>query len=149
MNVLPFTSLPDLVGRELGVSEWLTIDQARIDAFADVTGDHQWIHVDPVRAAVGPFGCTVAHGYLTLSLIPALLATAYGVNGVKQRINYGLDRVRFPAPVKVDSDVRARAVLTALENVAGGADLSISVTVEVRDERRPACVAATRSRFLV
>ncbi len=105
-----FTSAPELraaVGQELGVSDWLEVDQKRIDLFADATGDHQWIHVDPERAAEGPFGSTIAHGYLTLSLLPALVPQILRVEGVRMGVNYGTDKVRFPAPVPVGSRLRA------------------------------------------
>ena len=98
--------LQPLVGHEIGVSDWLTVDQARIDLFAQATGDHQWIHVDPERAAAGPFGTTVAHGFLTLSLVPQLFATAFDIDDVRMGVNYGLNKVRFPAPVPAGSRLR-------------------------------------------
>src|ERR1700734_3560210 len=102
-------------GPELGASDWLTVDQERIDEFAEATGDHQWIHVDPERAAAGPFGTTVAHGFLTLSLVPYFSTQLRSVEGVRMGINYGLDRVRFPTPVPVGSRLRARATLISLD----------------------------------
>ena len=141
--------LRPMVGTEIGVSEWLTVDQQRIDAFADATGDHQWIHVDPERAASGPFGATIAHGFLTLSLVVALTADVeLDVGDPHMGINYGLDRVRFTAPVPSGSDVRARVVLTAVEPVDGGIQVKRTITIERRGEERPAMVAETLSRYL-
>ena len=111
------TELEPLVGEEIAVSDWLTVDQGRIDKFADATGDHQWIHVDPVRAAKGPFGTTVAHGFLTLSLLPELAQTAFEVADTRMGVNYGLNRVRFTAPVPVGSRLRARMKLLECEPI--------------------------------
>lgn len=141
--------LQPLVGQEIGVSDWLTIEQPRIDAFAQATGDHQWIHVDAERAAAGPFGATVAHGYLTLSLLPALAATAFEVADVRMGINYGLDRVRFPAPVRVGSRLRGRFALTDYTPIEGGAQLTIRCTMEIEGGDKPACVADALSRRFV
>jgi acyl dehydratase len=135
------------VGRHLGYSDWLLVDQARIDLFADATGDHQWIHVDPERAAAGPFGATVAHGYLTLSLIPSLVSQIYKVEGVPLRINYGSDKVRFPAPVRAGSRIRAGAELLRLDRGASGVRSTVRVTVEIEGEPKPACVAETLGLF--
>lgn len=136
------------VGRELGASDWLAIDQARIDTFADATGDHQWIHVDPVRAKEGPFGRTIAHGYLTLSLVNLFLPQILEVRGTSMGVNVGADRLRFPAPVPVDSRVRGRGeVLEAEETKDGGIQVKVRVTVEVEGGERPACVVDTISRF--
>jgi acyl dehydratase len=138
------------IGTENGPTDWFTIDQARINAFADATEDHQWIHVDPERAATGPFGTTVAHGFLTLSLVPYLSAQLRQVEGVRMGINYGLDRVRFPAPVPSGSRVRARATLISCEPVQGTADaaqLVNRVTIEVEGSAKPACVADMVSRL--
>lgn len=140
------SELQPLVGQELGHSDWITIDQQRIDQFADATGDHQWIHVDPVRAAQGPFGATVAHGYLTLSLLPALVAGAFAVDDVRMGINYGLNRVRFAAPVRVGSRLRGHCLLLAYEPLEGGAQLTVQVTVELEGSAKPACVAESVSR---
>jgi acyl dehydratase len=146
-----FTDPSDLgaaVGEDWGPGPWLLVDQARVDRFAEATGDHQWIHVDPVRAASGPFGTTVAHGYLTLSLLPVLLADLWSVEGVGTRLNYGLGRVRFPAPVLVPSSVRATARLASVEDVAGGYQVVLAVTVESdRDGAKPVCVAETVARL--
>ncbi len=140
------TDLQPLVGQEIGVSDWITVDQRRIDLFADATGDHQWIHVDPVRAAAGPFGATVAHGFLTLSLLPEMGAGAFQIDDVRMGINYGLDRVRFPAPVRAGSRLRGRFVLQAYEPIPGGAQLTALCTMEIEGGDKPACVAVSVSR---
>ena len=141
--------LQALVGQEIGLSDWLTVDQQRIDLFARATDDHQWIHVDPERAAAGPFGATVAHGFLTLSLLPPLFASAYQVEGTRMGINYGLNRVRFPAPVRVGSRLRGRFKLLAYEPLEGGAQLTVEATVEMEGSSKPACVAESVSRRFV
>ena len=141
-----FTDIDQLaaaVGEELGVSDWLDIDQARVDLFADATDDHQWIHVDQERAAQGPFGGTIAHGYLTVSLIPALSQSIFSVETDGPRLNYGLNKVRFPNPVKVGSRVRARATLAELTDVPAGKQLVVRYTIEIDGEDKPACVAET------
>lgn len=138
------------LGRELGPGEWLEIDQDRIDGFADVTGDHQWIHVDPERAASGPFGATVAHGFLTLSLVPLLLDGIRRVEGTTMGLNYGLERVRFPSAVRSGSRVRARSTLVDATDVGdGGLQLVTRVTIEIEGSPKPACVAdlVTRAYF--
>ncbi len=137
-----------LVGQEVGLSDWVLIDQARIQLFADATGDHQWIHLDAERAAAGPFGSTVAHGYLTLSLLPLLSAGAFTVADVRMGVNYGLNKVRFPAPVPVNSRLRGRFVLVAFEPIAdGGAQLTMDVTMEREGADKPVCVAQSVSRM--
>jgi acyl dehydratase len=141
--------LAALVGQEVAVSEWIAVDQPRIDLFAQATGDHQWIHVDPARAAAGPFGTTIAHGFLTLSLIPALGDDALAIDDVVMGVNYGLNRVRFTAPVKVDSRLRGRFTLQAFDAIAGGAQLTMTVTIEIEGSDRPACVAESVSRRFV
>lgn len=138
--------LQSLVGQELAVSEWLTVDQARIDQFAQATGDHQWIHVDPGKAASGPFGTTIAHGFLTLSLIPALSESTFTIDDVTMGINYGLNRVRFPNPVRCGSRVRGHFKLLSYEPLDGGAQLTIEATIEVEGQPKPACVAESVSR---
>lgn len=138
--------LQALVGQELGTSDWVTVDQARIDAFAHATGDHQWIHVDPVRAAAGPFGATVAHGFLTLSLLPMLFETGFAISDVRMGINYGLNRVRFPAPVRAGSCLRGRFKLTSFEAIEGGAQMVVESTIEIEGGSKPACVADSVSR---
>jgi acyl dehydratase len=135
------------VGEHLGHSEWLPVEQARVDAFAEATGDHQWIHVDPVRAAAGPYGGTIAHGYLVLSLLPVLAAQVYRVDGVRLAVNYGLNRVRFPAPVPTGSAVRAGIRLLAADEVPGGLHVVNEVTVERQGQAKPCCVAETVSRL--
>lgn len=143
------SALADLVGTELGPGPWLEVDQRRIDTFADATDDHQWIHTDPERASRGPFGSTVAHGYLTLGLVAPLLDALVVVDGAAMGINYGVDRVRFPAPVLAGGRIRARAVLADLAPVAPGAvQARFDVTVELDGSARPACVASVLCRFL-
>jgi acyl dehydratase len=149
---MKFETLAELqsqVGAELGVSDWLTIDQARIDRFARATGDLQWIHTDPVRAAAGPFGATVAHGFLTLSLLPLLFETGFHVADIRMGINYGLNRVRFISPVRVGSRVRGRFRLLSYEPLVGGAQLVVEATIELEASPKPACVAETISRRYV
>lgn len=140
------TDLQPLVGQVIGESDWVTIDQQRINLFADATGDHQWIHIDPEKAAKGPFGTPIAHGFLTLSLIPDLSAKAMRVNDTRMGVNYGLNRVRFPAPVPVDSRVRAVIKLLAYEPIEGGAQVTTEVTIEREGSSKPVCVAETVSR---
>jgi acyl dehydratase len=140
------TELAGLVGAEIGVSDWITVDQARIDQFAQATGDHQWIHVDPVRAAAGPFGATIAHGYLTLSLLPKIFETAIAIDDVRMGVNYGLNRVRFPAPVLVGSRLRGRLRLLAYDALPDGAQLTTEVTIERDGGDKPVCVAQALSR---
>ncbi len=136
------------VGDKLGESEWLKIEQDRINLFADATGDHQWIHVDPERAKDGPFGACIAHGYLTLSLVNMFLPQIVEVRGIRMGVNYGTDKVRFPSPVKVGSSVRGSGVLvTADETKDGAVQATIRVTVEIEGSDRPACVVDTISRF--
>ncbi len=135
-----------LIGQDLGSSDWLTVEQDRINQFALATGDQQWIHTDPVRAASGPFGATVAHGFLTLSLVPVLGETAFTVDDVRLGVNYGLNRVRFAAPVRVGSRVRGHFKLLAYEALEGGAQMTVQATVELEGSSKPACVAETVSR---
>ncbi|MFD3454102.1 MaoC family dehydratase [Streptomyces sp. NPDC058691] len=145
-----FTSVDELkaaVGEELGTTEWLEVDQKRIDLFADATGDHQWIHVDPEKAAQGPFGTTIAHGYLTLSLIPSFTPELMRVEGVKMGVNYGVNKVRFPSPVPVGSRLRATGQVAEVTEVPGGAQLVVRITVEREGGDKPVCVAETVVRF--
>ena len=137
------------VGVELGPGPWCTVDQDRIDTFAAASGDHQWIHVDPERAATGPYGRTIAHGQLTLSLISSLAADLYRFDLGSARLNYGLDRVRFPAPVPVGSRVRLRATVAAVQPRQDAALVSIDFTVELEHAERPACVARKLSLVLL
>src|SRR5262245_66341375 len=139
-------SLQQRVGEELAVGDWVTVDQPMIDKFAEATGDHQWIHVDPVRAAQGPFGTTIAHGYLTLSLLPRLAESALKIDDVRMGVNYGLNRVRFPAPVPAGSRIRARLKLLTYEPIDGGAQLVMEVTMQREGGDKPVCVAETVSR---
>jgi|SRR5690349_16234105 len=130
-------------GTELGVSEWVQISQERINFFADATGDRQWIHVDPERASDGPFGATVAHGYLTLSLLPLLSAQVFAFAGDVARVNYGLNRVRFVTPVLVGSKVRNRVHMLQVEDIAKGQKVTLEHTIEIKGADKPACVAET------
>ena len=134
-------------GKHLGFSDWLEIDQARINLFAEATGDHQWIHVDPQRAAEGPFGKTIAHGYLTLSLANLFLPEVMQVNNVSMGVNYGCEKVRFPAPVPVGSKVRGGGEVVSVEEVKGGVQVVVRMTIEVQGSDRPGCVIDTISRF--
>ena len=132
--------LSALVGQEFAHSEPLLIDQARIDAFAHATEDRQWIHIDPERAAQGPFGATIAHGFLTLSLLPRLMYSAFAIDDVRMGVNYGVNRVRFPAPVPAGSRVQARFKLLAFEPIDGGAQLTIEATLQRDGHDKPVCV---------
>ncbi|MCZ7561243.1 MAG: MaoC family dehydratase [Burkholderiaceae bacterium] len=139
--------LRPLVGQEIAVSDWVEVTQQRIDQFAQATGDHQWIHVDPQRAAKGPFGTTIAHGYLTLSMLPLFSETAIELRGVRMSVNYGLNRVRFMSPVPVGSELRGRFRLMAIEDIAnGGLQITTEVTVERKGSDRPVCVAESIAR---
>jgi len=145
-----FTSADELkaaVGEQLGYSDWLEIDQRRIDLFAEATGDHQWIHVDPEKAAAGPFGTTIAHGYLTLSLLPLFGPQLIKVEGVTMGVNYGTDKVRFPAPVPVGSRLRATAKIAGVGEVTGGVQVAIGFTVEREGGGKPVCAAESVSRY--
>lgn len=134
-------------GVDLGCTEWLTISQQRIDLFAEATGDHQWIHVDPVRAASGPFGVCIAHGYLTQSLVNLFLPQLMTVSNMAMGVNYGSDRVRFPAPVPVGSRVRGQGQILRAEQLADSVQLVVRVTVEIEGQARPGCVVDTISRY--
>lgn len=131
------------VGEHLGYSEWFPVTQERVDKFADATEDHQWIHVDPERAAQGPYGGTIAHGYLTLSLLPVLGAQVMRVDGIAMTVNYGSNKVRFPEPVKVGSSVRAGAEILSFEHTAKGATIVVRYTIEIKGAPKPALVAET------
>jgi acyl dehydratase len=135
------------VGEELGVSEWLEVTQDAINAFADATGDHQWIHVDPERAAATPFGSTIAHGLYTLSLGPRFTFALFTIEGFAFGLNYGYNKVRFPAPLPVDSRVRMRATLASVDDVPGGVQLTITQTFEREGEEKPVCVAESVARM--
>jgi acyl dehydratase len=138
-----FDELSDAIGEELGTSEWLTIEQERVDQFADATGDHQWIHVDAERAAVGPFGGTIAHGYLTLSLIPLLGSQVFALDTPGAKLNYGVNKVRFPAPVPVGSRVRDTVSVTDVTDLPSGKQLTLRHVIEIEGGGKPACVAET------
>jgi acyl dehydratase len=145
--VVGYQTLGDHVGAKLGPTDWMLIDQKRIDGFADATEDHQWIHVDPVAAADGPFGSTIAHGYLTLALVNKFMPELIRVEGTSMGVNYGCEKVRFPAPVPVGSRIRGVGELVSVDEVSGGLQVVVRVTVEVEGGERPACVVDTVSRF--
>ncbi|MGH3601780.1 MAG: MaoC family dehydratase [Pseudonocardiaceae bacterium] len=139
-----FTGADELraaAGEQLGVSDWMTVEQQRVNAFADATEDHQWIHIDPQRAAAGPFGATIAHGFLTLSLLPHLIDPTSRGEGTTLVINYGLNKVRFPAPVPVGSSVRAEVALAEATEVTGGLQLVVRATLQIEGNAKPGCVA--------
>lgn len=145
-----FKDVDDLkgaVGEQLGYSDWVEIEQSRIDQFAEATGDHQWIHVDPERAKEGPFKTTIAHGYLTLSLLPLFGPQLMKVEGMKMGVNYGTNKVRFPAPVPVGSRLRATAKVTDVADVAGGVQVTVAFSVEREGGDKPVCVAESVSRY--
>ncbi|MEV0204305.1 MaoC family dehydratase [Streptomyces sp. NPDC050788] len=139
--------LKKLAGSELGTSAWIDVTQERINTFADATGDHQWIHVDPERAAAGPFGAPIAHGYLTLSLFIPLFTELLDVQGVTTKVNYGLNKVRFPAPVKAGSRIRLVGRLAEVEDVPGGVQITVDGTIEIEGGTKPAAVLQSLSRF--
>ena len=141
------SELAAAVGRHLGYSDWLPITQERVNLFADATGDHQWIHVDPERAKSGPFGGPIAHGYLTLSLAPSLIPEIVQVHGFSMGVNYGCEKVRFPSPVPVGANLRAGAELVGVDDVAGGVQVSMKLTFEVEGASKPSCVAEVVYRY--
>jgi acyl dehydratase len=142
-----FDELPTLVGRDLGVTEYVEITQAQINQFAEATGDDQWIHTDPIRAADGPFGTTIAHGFLTLSLIIPFWGELFDVDDVSSKVNYGLDRVRFTSPVPVGSRVRLQSTIEEVEEVKGGFQLRTANVIQIEGQERPAVVASFIARF--
>ena len=146
-TAIAHSDLPGMVGKHLGHSDWHTIDQAQINRFADATGDHQWIHVDVERAKSGPFGTTIGHGYLTLSLAPIFIFQILKVEGAKLVVNYGLGKVRFPAPVPAGSRVRMGAEIGAVESVSGGLQVTLNATFEIDGAPKPACVAEILFRY--
>ena len=146
-TTITYTDLPSLAGTELGPSEWMQIDQKRIDTFADATDDHQWIHVDPERAKETPFGGTIAHGYYTLSLAPMLSEEILQLEGFAFGVNYGLDKVRFPAPLPVGAKVRMSAKVASVEEISGGAQLKLELTFEGSNQDKPVCVAESLARL--
>ena len=140
--------LKRLVGQELAVTEWLEVSQERINLFADATDDHQWIHVDPERARrESPYGATIAHGFLTLSLLPKIVSDAIQLSDLRMAVNYGSNRVRFPAAVRAGSRIRARIVLQSVRDVEGATDATFAVTVEIQDSEKPCCVAEWLARY--
>ncbi|MED5621185.1 MaoC family dehydratase [Ideonella sp. BN130291] len=141
--------LKALVGHSLGSSDWITVDQRRIQLFADATGDHQWIHLDAQRAAAGPYKTTIAHGFLTLSLLPQMFESAFEVGDSQMGVNYGLNRVRFPAPVPSGSRLRAHFKLLSYDTIDGGAQLTTEVTIECEGAPKPVCVAESVTRRYV
>jgi acyl dehydratase len=147
-SVETLNDLASYVGKELGTSSWVDVDQDRINAFADATDDHQWIHVDAERAKDGPFGETIAHGYLTLSLLIPMWTDILEVGDVHTMVNYGLNKVRFPSPVPSGSKIRARATLASFETIPGGAQLAVDILVERQGGDKPACVAQLVLRYL-
>ncbi|MGQ0467450.1 MAG: MaoC family dehydratase [Sporichthyaceae bacterium] len=147
-----FENVDDFIaaaGTELGASDWLTIDQKRIDAFAEATGDFQWIHVDPERAAAGPFRTTIAHGLLTLGLYGGLIGTIYELKGIKMGVNYGLNKVRFPSPVPVDSEVRLVLSLGEVTRLDGAVQATMPGVIEIRGGAKPACVLEGVVRYVL
>ena len=142
-----YINLQSKAGADLGTTDWMEIDQSRVDGFAEATDDHQWIHVDPEKAASGPFGTTIAHGYLTLSLVNKFLPQLIAVTEISMGVNYGCDRVRFPSPLKVGARIRGRGEVISVEEVTGGQQVVVRITVEIENENRPACVVDTISRF--
>ena len=135
------------VGQELGPSDWMLVDQVRINLFAEATGDHQWIHVNAEKAAEGPFGSTIAHGYLTLSLANFFLPQLLHVENISMGVNYGCNKVRFPAPLPVDSRIRGSGEIISAEEVKGGVQVVVRISIEIEESARPACVVDTVSRF--
>jgi acyl dehydratase len=141
-------ALKELQGTHIGWTSWHEVDQKQVDLFADATGDHQWIHVDPERAAKGPFGAAIAHGYLTLSLAPVLLSELLSVEGMAFGVNYGCNKVRFPSPVKVGSKLRMGAEVTSVEDVPGGVQATYTLTIETEGSTKPSCVTEVVYRYL-
>jgi acyl dehydratase len=147
MSKIAFDSIADHVGEHLGYSAWHNVTQEQVNLFADATGDHQWIHIDVERAKAGPFGGPIAHGYLTLSLAPLLLGQVLQVEGVKMGVNYGTNKVRFPSPVPVGSNLRVGAKLVGVEDVPGGKQVTVETTFEVEGASKPSCVAELVFRY--
>jgi acyl dehydratase len=142
-------ALRESVGEHVGYSDWHVVSQDQINAFADATGDHQWIHVDADAAKAGPFGTTIAHGYLTLSMLPVLMTQVFRLDGVRMGVNYGVNRVRFPSPLPSGSPIRAGAKILSVEDVEGGVQVVNQVTIEREGGDKPCCVAETVSRFYI
>ena len=146
VEIARLADLKGLIGQEIAVSDWLTITQERINQFADATGDHQWIHVDPERAKASPFGSTIAHGFLTLSLLPLFTQECIRMPSVRMGVNYGVNKVRFINPVPVGSRLRGRFMMKAVEDIAGGVQMTMLATIELEGVDKPACVAESVSR---
>ena len=147
-TAIALADLPDMVGKHLGHSNWELIDQDKINRFADATGDHQWIHVDEAQAAAGPFGGTIAHGYLTLSLVPWLGSQVLALETPGAKLNYGVNKVRFPNPVRVGKRVRAHVSMGEVTEIPAGRQITLKHTIEIEDEAKPACVAETVALLL-
>jgi acyl dehydratase len=147
ITVTGVDGLQGLVGQHIGYSDWFEVTQEQVNTFADATGDHQWIHVDPERAKAGPFGGPIAHGYLTLSLLPYFLPKMWDVHGFKMGVNYGCEKVRFPSPVPVGSKVRCGATIDKVDAIAGGAQVTVTATIEVEDAPKPSLVAQVVYRY--
>ncbi len=147
MARIPFATIRDHIDKHLGYSEWHNVSQEQVNRFADATGDHQWIHIDVERAKAGPFGGPIAHGYLTLSLAPVLLAQVLQVDGVAMGVNYGANKVRFPSPVPVGSNLRLGATIKQVEDVAGGIQVTVEAVFEVEGATKPSCVAELLFRY--
>lgn len=143
-----FNGIDEIITGDLGITDWLLVDQDRVNTFADATGDHQWIHVDPERAAQGPFGGTIAHGLLTLALLPQFQLQLIRVESISMGINYGYNKVRFVNPVRVGSRLRARGEVTNVDQKPGAVDVTILTTVEIEGADKPACVAESISRYI-
>ncbi|WP_078325828.1 MaoC family dehydratase [Mycobacteroides salmoniphilum] len=148
MSTKVFNGIEQVAVGDLGITDWLLVDQERVNTFADATGDHQWIHVDTERAADGPFGGTIAHGLLTLSLLPQFQSQLIRVDTIAMGINYGYNKIRFLNPVRVGSRLRARAEVTKVEQKPGAVDVTIVTTVEIEGADKPACVAESISRYI-
>lgn len=148
MSTKVFNGIDQVAVGDLGITDWLLVDQGRVNTFADATGDHQWIHVDTERAADGPFGGTIAHGLLTLSLLPQFQSQLIRVDNIAMGINYGYNKIRFLNPVRVGSRLRARADVTKVEQKSGAVDVTIVTTVEIEGADKPACVAESISRYI-
>ncbi len=147
MTRIQFASIRDHIDQHLGYSSWHNVSQDQVNRFADATGDHQWIHIDVERAKAGPFGGPIAHGYLTLSLAPSLLAEVLQVDGVSMGVNYGANKVRFPSPVPVGSNLRLGATIKTVEDVAGGIQVAVEAVFEVEGATKPSCVAELVFRY--
>ena len=147
MKTIALDDLQNHVGHKIGESPWHEVTQEQVNLFADATGDHQWIHVDPERAKAGPFGGPIAHGYLTLSLAPYLLPQMFQVSGISMGVNYGLNKLRFVSPVPVGKNLRLAASIAAVDEIAGGAQVTLDLTFEVEGADKPACVAQAIYRY--